>query len=173
MARQWYLAGEGANFDSLEALMADHELKKGDLIRCEMKLTMPYAQAFDVLPNSWWPFVPEGLQVRDIWGTGWPVPWSANYGYVEMEADPAWLWAVLAFMRAHWLAIVIAGFVLYMIVSKVSVWMFTDLGEPPSPTPSDEEKWYEDPAWIAVGGGALIFVIGIGAYLSRRRSLPK
>ena len=38
-----------------------------------------------------------------------------------MEADPAFLVAVLAFMKLHWLAVTIAGFVLYTLISFIRV----------------------------------------------------
>lgn len=150
MAKQWYLAGEADSFDSLEALIADHELQKGDRVRVEMKLKTPVAQAFDIVPNSWCP-APAGMSVVDIWGTGWPVPWSENWGYVELEADPAWLVAVFAFMKAHWVALVIAGVALWWLLAKIKVWIFTELGITPPPDGNGDGNGDENGAIIDIG----------------------
>ena len=141
MARQWYLVGEGDNLETVQPLMNDYQLGKGDRIRCEMRLALPVSWAFDIAP-SLWPSVPEGMQVIDVWGTGWP--WEDNYAYVEMEADPAWLWAVLGFIRAHWVLITIAGFVLVWLIQKVWVYMFTDLGTTPPPPANGGQDQYAE-----------------------------
>ena len=44
------------------------------------------------------------------------------------------------------------------------------IGEKP-PEPDEDVKKYLP--WVAVGGGALVFLVGVGMYLSRQRSLPK
>lgn len=151
MARQWYLVGQGDRLDAIDQLIADHQLKVGDRIRCEMRLSAPVGWAFDVAP-TWWPSVPQGMKVVDLWGTGWP--WEINYGYVEMEVTgtasaagtatpqfiPVWLAGVFAFIKAHWVVIVIAGVVLLWLVNKVKIWLF---GEPPTapvPPPDGEQN---------------------------------
>lgn len=136
MAKQWYHIAAGDSIDSLTAFVADHPLQAGDRIVVEMSLALPVAKAFDVAPN-WWPYTPDGMRVVDIWGEGWP--WETNYGYVEMEANTPWLLAVIAFIRAHWVALIIADVTLAWLVSKCYAYVYTDYATtppvPPVPPP--------------------------------------
>ncbi len=134
MARKWYHIATGNSLDSLNSFVADHQLAAGDHVVVEMKLTGPFAQFFDLAPD-WWPNTPDGMQVVDIWGEGWPVPWSDNYGYVQMEANSPQLWALLAFVRTRWLLVSIAGFALYSIVGSCNAYLFTDYGSTPPVNP--------------------------------------
>ena len=110
----WKKVAEGRSFTDLEELVSDMELPKGSKVRVVMDTSMPWL--FDMAGAEWVfkPFVPEGLDLLDVYGEG-------NQGIVDMEADPAWLLAVLAFIKAHWLAIIISGFVLTVIVSFIRV----------------------------------------------------
>ncbi len=94
------------------------------------------------------PFIPDGVALIDVYGEG-------SQGIVEMEADPAWLLAVLAFIKAHWLAITIAGFVLTAIIASIIVLVKIAVA-PALPI-----------AAIAIGGG--LALIGILAALSMKK----
>lgn len=113
---QWQTVAEGVSFSELELLVADMELPKGTKMKVVMDLTVPVGFLFDVAGAEliFQPFVPEGMELVDVYGEG-------SQGIVDMEADPAWLVAVWAFMKAHWLAIVIGGFILAAIISFITV----------------------------------------------------
>lgn len=113
---QWVTVAEGVSLSDLSATVADMELPKGTKMMVVMDLKFPVGWAFDVAGAEWLfkPFTPDGMDLIDVYGEG-------SQGFVEMEADPAWLVAVLAFIRAHWLAITIAGLALALIISFISV----------------------------------------------------
>ena len=48
---------------------------------------------------------------------------EGSQGIVEMEADPVWLLAALAFIKAHWLAITISGFLLAALIASIIVFV--------------------------------------------------
>ena len=50
----------------------------------------------------------------DVWGEG-------SQGIVELEADPITLALAIAFLKAHWLFITIAGVMLYAIVTAIII----------------------------------------------------
>lgn len=112
----WVTVAEGASFAELRSLIGDMELPKGTKVKVVMDLKVPIGFAFDA-PGAEWlfkPFVPSDMKLLDVCGEG-------SQGIVEMEADPAWLVAILAFIRAHWLSILITGFVLGMIIFFIRV----------------------------------------------------
>ena len=111
---QWVTVAEGISFGELEQVVADMELRKGTKIRVVMDTWASWA--FDVAGAEWTfkPFVPDGLELIDVYGEN-------GQGIVDMEADPAWLVATLAFIKAHWLAITIAGLALALIISFITV----------------------------------------------------
>lgn len=113
MAR-WIKVAEGPSLGELSPIVADMNLTKGTKIRVVMDTWMPWV--FDVAGAelAFKPFVPDGLDLIDVYGEG-------GQGIVDMEADPAWLLASLAFIKLHWLAITIAGFVLWAIISFITV----------------------------------------------------
>ena len=62
---------------------------------------MPVARAFD-LAGAEWIFrynMPEGLDLVDVHSDG------DSKVVIEAEADPVWLLAIPAFIKAHWIAI--------------------------------------------------------------------
>lgn len=141
---QWETVAEGVNFTQLKAVVADMELPKGSKVRVVMDTWMPWA--FDVAGAElvFRPFVPDGLDLIDVYG-------EAGQGIVDMEADPAWLVAMLAFIKAHWLAITIAGFVLAAIISFITVMVKVPAAA-------------QIPIWLLVGGAiAIISLAVIGA----------
>jgi len=110
----WQMVAEGVSIFELEQRVADMELPKGSKMRVIMD--SPFWWVFDVAGAElvFRPFMPSGMDLIDVYGEN-------GKGYVDMEADPAWLVATLAFIKAHWLAIIIAGFVLTAIVSFIRI----------------------------------------------------
>ncbi|MBA7620266.1 hypothetical protein ES703_27612 [subsurface metagenome] len=113
----WKTVAEGKSIDELVATVGNFELKKGTKIRFEMDLNMPVAFVFD-LAGVEHLFSIDGVDIKDVYGEGL---WKA---VIEAEADPAWLVAILAFIRAHWIAIVIGGIILYTLISAVRMLVF-------------------------------------------------
>jgi len=148
----WQVVAEGTSIFDLESTVGELELPKGSKILVVMDLKLPLGWAFS-LPGAeipFKPFIPEGTTLVDVYGEG-------SEGTIELEADPAWLLAVLAFIKAHWLAITIAGFVLATIITLIIVLVKIAVA-PALPI-----------AGIAIGGGlALIGVLALIA--SRKRS---
>ncbi len=136
----WKLAAQGVSFSELEQTIADMELPKGSKMRITMDTSMPWV--FDMAGAEWAfkPFVPDGMDLIDVYGEG-------GQGIVEMEADPAWLLAALAFIKAHWLAITIAGFALALLVQFI--WVMIEL--PAAALP---------PIWLLVGAAVAVLVLG-------------
>ena len=110
----WKTVAEGSNISELRQMVSDMELTKGTKIRVVMDTSMPWL--FDIAGAEWAfkPFIPDGVDLIDVYGEG-------NQGIVDMEADPIWLVVFLAFVKAHWLAIIIAGFVLTVVISFIRV----------------------------------------------------
>ena len=104
------IVAEGPSFDDLATTVSNFELKKGTKVRFEMDLNMPVAFLFNVAGIEHL-FSIDGLDLKDVHGEGW------STAVVEAEADPAWLLGVIAFIKAHWVAIAIGGIVLYTLVS--------------------------------------------------------
>lgn len=138
---QWQTVGEGTSLFDLKEVVADMQLTKGTKMRVVMDLKLPVGWAFDVAGAEllFKPFVPDGMKLLDVYGEG-------NQGIVEMEADPAFLLAVLGFIKAHWLAITIAGVVLAVLVSFIVVMIKV----PPVLQP---------PIWLLVG--AAVAILGL------------
>lgn len=118
----WQVVAEGRSLPELYALVPDMELTKGTMVKVELDLSAPVAWAFD-LPGVEHLFpVPAGMEMVDVYGEG-------NKGIIELEADPAMLAAVLAFINANWLAIIIAGFVLGVIIAFIRVFVLAPTPE--------------------------------------------
>lgn len=112
----WIIAAEGTSFWDLKETIADMELTKGTRMKVIMDTKISIGAAFDFIGAEWLmkPFIPDGMELIDVYGEG-------GQGIVELEADPVWLLAVLAFIKAHWLALVIAGFTLAAIISSIYI----------------------------------------------------
>lgn len=111
----WQVVAEGRTFGELRAKVANREFGKGTRLRLEMTGPPGLGPAFDLAPNWVFP-APDGTDVVDIWGEG------ASKGVVELEADPVWLVALLSFVKAHWVGLLIgvgAGFVLGLVVTQL------------------------------------------------------
>lgn len=111
---EWKTAAEGVSIWDLESTVGEMHLPKGSKVRVVMNTWMSWA--FDAAGAElvFKPFIPDGLKLIDVYG-------EAGKGIVDMEADPAWLLAVLAFIKAHWLAITIGGLLLSLIISLIIV----------------------------------------------------
>lgn len=146
----WQQVAQAANIWDLESAVGELELPKGSKLKVVMDLKLPLDWLFDIggIELIFKPFIPDGMDLIDVYG-------EEGRGIVEMEADPAWLIAVLTFMKAHWLSIVISGFVLTTIIASIIV--LVKIGVAPA-LPI---------AAIAIGGG--LALIGILAIVSRQR----
>lgn len=116
---RWVKAAQGTSPDKLRALIADRELEKGTPVRWILDFKVPgIARTMDLWGAEaiFRPFVPPGLDLVDVYEKG-------GQGYVEMKADPAWLLAVVGFVKAHWLGIAIAGFVIATVVKLITMWV--------------------------------------------------
>lgn len=113
---EWQVVAEGTNIWDLRSTIGELELPKGSRLKVVMDLKMPLGWIFDVAGAEliFKPFIPGGVTLVDVYGEG-------SQGIVEMEVDPAWLLAALAFIKAHWLAITIAGFLLTAIIATIIV----------------------------------------------------
>jgi hypothetical protein len=116
IASEWTEAARGTNIWDLESTIGDMHLPKGSRIKVVMDLKLPLGWAFDAAGAEliFKPFTPDGTKVVDVYGEG-------SQGIVELEADPVWLLALLAFIEAHWIEILIAGFVLTAIIMSIII----------------------------------------------------
>ncbi len=148
---EWQTVAQGVSIWDLEQTVADMELTKGTKVRVVMDTWAPWA--FDVWGAElvFKPFIPEGLDLIDVYGEN-------GQGIIDMEADPVWLVAALAFIKAHWLAITIAGFALAAIISLITVMVKV-------PT------IVQIPFWLVMG--AVAGVAGLFILAGRRPKIPK
>lgn len=113
----WVKVAEGTSLYDLQATVADTQYPKGT----KMKIVMSapgFEWLFDLAgaEHVFGLFTPDGWDLIDVYGEN-------GQGIVDLEADPAWLLATLAFIKAHWLALTIVGFALALIVSLVVVFV--------------------------------------------------
>lgn len=154
---KWQTVAQGVNLWDLEATVADMKLPKGSDLMVVMDLKLPLGWAFDVAGAEllFKPFVPDGMALTDVYGEG-------SVGIVEMKADPAWLLAILVFIKANWLAIIIAGFVLTVIIVFITVLVKIAVA-PTLPV-----------AAIAIGGAlAVIALLGLAAIAGRKKEVVR
>lgn len=113
---EWTQAAVGTSISNLQATIANVELKKGDKIKVIMECPWVTAHLFDLAGAEliFEPYVPEGIDLVDVYEEN-------GYGVVEMEADPAFLAPLLAFIAANWVAIVIGGTLLAIAVTFIWV----------------------------------------------------
>lgn len=116
LAAEWTEVARGTNIWDLKSTVGEMHLSKGSRIKVVMDLKLPLGWAFDAAgaEQIFKPFAPDGTSVVDVYGEG-------SQGIVELEADPVWLVALLAFIEAHWVEILIAGFVLTAIIMSIIV----------------------------------------------------
>lgn len=145
---QWQVVAEGVSLPELTQVVGDMELPKGTKMKVVMDTWAPWAFDMAGAELVFRPFVPSGMELVDVWG-------EDGQGIVEMEADPAWLVAVLAFIKAHWLAITLAGIALALLISFITV-----IVKVPAVA--------QIPIWLLVGAAAGI----IGLALISARSPP-
>lgn len=116
---RWVKAASGTSPDRLRTHIADRELEKDTPVRWILDFKVPgivYAMDLWGAEAIFRPFVPDGLELVDVYERD-------GKGYVDMKADPAWLLAVVGFVKAHWLGIVIAGFLITTAVKLISMWI--------------------------------------------------
>lgn len=159
---------QGTSFSELGQTVADMNLSPGTEIRVEMELIggHTFEWLFDLAGAElvFGAFVPDGLDVVDVWGAdskGFVLMKVAEHGTSAAArriavAPLVVLSAVLAFIRANWLSIVIAGFVIATIVSFiiVSVRVATQI-----------------PVLLAVGLGVLGISLLVTANKGRQKAL--
>lgn len=113
---QWDIVAQGINIWDLQSTVGEMELPKGAKMKIIIDLKLPVGGLFNLAVADWLgeKFVPDGMDFVDAYGQG-------SQGTIEMEADPAWLLAILAFMKAHWLALMIAGIFLTAIIAAIII----------------------------------------------------
>lgn len=98
---RWTTVAQGTSIDTIEETVSNFELPKGTPIRFIMQLNAPVAHAFDLwgVEGIFRPVMPDGVDLIDVHGEG-------NYTVIiDAEADPAWLLAIIVFIKAHWIAL--------------------------------------------------------------------
>ena len=146
---KWATVAQGVNIWDLQSTVGELELPKGSKMKVIISLTLPVGGMFNWAVADWLAakFVPDGMVFVDAYGEG-------SQGTIEMEADPAWLLAILAFIKAHWVALAIAGFLLSAIIASIIILVKIAVA-PPLPT-----------AAIAIVVGAVL----IGYLITTERS---
>lgn len=147
---EWQVVAEGTNIWDLASTVGELELPKGSKVKVVMDLKVPVGGMFNWAVADWLAqrFVPDGLVFVDAYGEG-------SQGKIEFEADPAWLLVMLAFIKAHWLALTIAGLLLTAIIAAIIILVKIAVA-PALPV-----------AAIAIGGG--LALIGILVAIRKRR----
>jgi len=144
---QWQTVAEGTSFWNLKDTLGNVELPKGTRMRVVMETSAPWL--FDVAGAEFVfkPVVPDNMKLIDVWGEG-------NEGIVEMEVTGTFWPVILAFLRAHWVALAIGTIVLATVVSFITVMV---------KVPAVAQI----PVWLIIGaaGGVLLL-----AYVSAKGS---
>jgi len=146
----WEVVATGARIQDLELIIADRELAKGQKLKVEMESWVSWI--FD-LPGAelvFQPLMPEGVTLIDVYA-------ERGKGIVDMEVDPAWLSAIISFIKTHWWAALLAGFVLGVIVTKIEVLIFEKIPD-----------W----GWVVLGSVGII-TAGSVVYLLTRPKVGK
>jgi hypothetical protein len=152
----WVTVAEGAALGELQPTVEDLELPKGAPLRAVIDLKVPVGPAFDLAGaelvfKSW---APDGTVVTDVHSEG------LINAVVEMQADPAWLLAVVAFIKAHWVAILISGLALAALVAFIKL-------EAPEEFVKGIAKGIQ---WGAI---ALIALVVLAALGTAKKALPQ
>ena len=111
----WQKVAEGASLDELSMIVGDMEMPKGTKMRVVMNTSVSWAFDMAGAELAFSGSVPEGMELVDVWGEN-------GQAIVEMEADPAFLAPVIAWIAAHWVALFIGvatGFILGAITTAV------------------------------------------------------
>jgi len=104
----WVTVAKGTTIDGLNPTVGDFELRKGCPIRFAMDLKLPVAKSFDLFGAEliFRGAMPEGVDLIDVHSEG-------NYRVVvEAEADPVWLLAAVAFVKVHWVSLLLGAIAL-------------------------------------------------------------
>lgn len=143
----WTLVAQGNNFDDLSSTIGEIYLPKGAKLRTEMTFGVPVVWHAMNLPGVHYlfkPFVPEGMDLVRVYG-------EDGKGFVEMESDPAWLLAVLAFIKKTWFSIIIAGFVIGVVITMIRIFALIPQTIPHIPPI----------AWIALAGVGIALLVAV------------
>ncbi len=110
----WKTVAQGVSLDQMERLVENENYGKGVRMRIVMETSVDWLFDLAGAEHVFAGVVPDGWDMVDVWG-------EDGLGIVEIEADPAWLVATLAFMRVHWLALTIAGLAIWLFVSFITI----------------------------------------------------
>lgn len=163
-ARRWVIIGRGNEIADLRRVGRDRELPINTPIEVHMRPRWGVpARIFD-LPGIEHLFaVPEGMVLHDVFEEG-------GIGIATMEvvgpvrptqvagmgaAGAIVVSALIAFLKAHWIKILIGGFILGLILSSIIVWAFIAVPALEAVAP-----------WLWVGA---IGAVAVGAYLLVRK----
>lgn len=116
---RWVKVAQGTSPDKLRALIGDRELPRDTLVKWELDFKIPgIARLLDLWGAEaiFRPFVPPGLELVDVCERG-------GKGIVDMKVSGTWLLAIVAFVKAHWLAIVIGGFLITLAVRLITMFI--------------------------------------------------
>ncbi len=140
---QWTTVAEGVSLFDLEQVVGDMELTKGTKIKVVIDLILPLGWAFDVAGAEliFQPFIPDGVDLIDVYGEG-------SQAIVDMEADPITLAGAILFLKAHWLAITIAGFALTAIIAFIVILVKFPVAA-------------QVPVWLIIGAAAGIVLLTV------------
>jgi len=106
---------EGTAIDKLESTVGDFSLPKGTPVRAIIDLKLPLAYLFN-LPSveALFQAQTKDMVVKDVHADG------ASRVIVVMEAaSPAFWLAVLAFIKAHWVLILVSGFLVALLTTFI------------------------------------------------------
>jgi len=145
----WATVAEGTSIWNLKETVGDFQMTKGSRMRVVMETSMPWLFDIAGAELAFKPFIPDDMKLLDVWG-------EDNTGIVEMEVTGTWFLAILAFVKAHWLAITIAGFLLGVIITFITIMV---------KVPSAAQI----PIWLLLGAAAGVLVL---AYASSRDRAP-
>lgn len=122
MAATWVNVAEGSSFSSLSQLVGNQDLPKGTPVLVKMNVGA-FAYAFD-LPGAelaFQPFVPPGMDLRDVYGEG-------SYGYVKLESDPTSIGDMVSYIITFWGDILLSAVRLVTKVVNIVISAFIEWG---------------------------------------------
>ena len=108
---------EGNAINKLESTVGDFSLPKGTPVRAIIDLKLPIAYLFN-LPSveALFQARTKDMVIKDVHADG------ASRVIVEMEAaSPAFWLVVLAFIKAHWVLILVSGFLLAGLITFIQL----------------------------------------------------
>lgn len=155
----WRTVAQGTTLETLEATVADREFGKGVPVRLRFTLNQPLAHLFDMAgaEQACVSLIPEGLTIKDVYS-----PDNTYEVIIDCESDPVWLVALVAFVKAHWLALVLTAIGLTVALGLLIIAIKIQSPE----EALAEAKWI---VWALVILAALILIF----YLIQKGFIPK